>query len=112
MNDKLIQQLLREGVADESAGALNNDIRRIDQALRSSYPWFAALDEVRQAALIHMAIQIGLPAVAGLRAMLNCIRDGHYHEAETHAMNSAWAHTESHGRAHRVARQIATGEWQ
>lgn len=96
----------------ESAYLLNNDLQRIDQLLRSRYPWFAALGEARQGALINMAFQLGPDGLAGFPRMLGCMRDGRYAEAETHALNSKWAREQTPARAKRVARQLATDEWQ
>lgn len=98
--------------AEESAYLLNNDIVRRDQALRSRYPWFAGLNQPRQAALINMAFQLGLEGLAGFPRMLACLRDGRFAEAETHALDSKWAKEQTPARAKRVARQLASGEWE
>lgn len=141
MNDKLIQQLRRDegevlhayddhlgfatigvgrlidkrrggGISpEESAYLLSNDVRRVDQALRSALPWFATLDEVRQAALINMGFQLGVAGLLEFKQTLACVRDGRYAEAETQAMRSKWA-TQTPARARRVTRQLASGEWQ
>lgn len=97
--------------AEEAAYLLNNDIQKVDQALRAALPWFSALDEARQAALVNMGFQLGIAGLLEFKRTLACIRDGRYHEAETHAAQSKWAQ-QTPERARRVARQIATGEWQ
>lgn len=96
---------------DESAYLLNNDIAARDSGLRSRLSWYGQLDEVRQAALLNMAFQIGVDGLLGFVRMLACVRDGRFAEAETHALQSKWA-TQTPARAKRVARQLASGEWQ
>jgi len=97
--------------AEESAYLLHNDVRRVDQALRSALPWFSVLDEPRQCALISMGFQMGVAGLLEFKQTLGCIRDGRYAEAETLALRSKWA-TQTPARARRIARQIASGEFQ
>ncbi len=109
---RLIDQRRGGGIsAAEADYLLNNDVQRVDQALRSSLPWFAALDEVRQAALINMGFQLGVSGLLEFKRMLASVRDGRYFDAEQNALDSKWA-KQTPLRARRVARQIATGEWQ
>ena len=98
--------------ADESAYLLNNDIQHRDQALRNLYPWFSGLNEPRQAAVLNMSFQLGLGGLAKFPKMLASLRDGEWAEAETHALDSAWAKSQTPGRAKRVAQQLRTGEWE
>jgi lysozyme len=95
---------------EESAYLLANDIRRVDADLRRRYAWFAELDEVRQAALVNMAFQLGPGGLAAFRKMLTAVRLGKWEEARAHALDSLWA-KQTPNRAKRVARQLATGEW-
>ena len=109
---RLIDQRRGGGIsADESAYLLRNDVARVTQTLQERLPWFGALDEVRQAALINMGFQLGVAGLMAFARSLACIRDGRYAEAETHMLNSKWAQ-QTPQRARRVARQVATGEWQ
>ena len=97
--------------AQESAYLLNNDIARVDAELRSKLTWYGQLDEVRQAAMLNMGFQLGVAGLMGFTRSLACIRDGRFAEAETHLRASKWAQ-QTPARAKRVARQIASGEWQ
>lgn len=109
---RLIDERRGGGItAEESAYLLNNDVQRIDQSLASLYPWYLGLDEPRRGALCNMAFQLGIGGLAGFPRMLACLRDGRFAEAETHAMDSLWA-KQTPARARRVARQLATNEWQ
>ena len=109
---RLIDQRKGGGItAEEAAYLLNNDVQKVDQALRSALPWFSALDEVRRCALINMGFQLGIAGLLEFKQTLACVRDGRYAEAETQAMRSKWAQ-QTPARARRVTRQLASGEWQ
>ncbi len=109
---RLIDKRRGGGISrEEAAYLLNNDIARIDQTLRARLPWFAALDEVRQCALVNMAFQLGTEGIMRFPKMLAAVRDGHYYDAEQHGLDSKWAREQTPARARRVMRQLATGEW-
>ena len=80
--------------------------------LRAALPWFDTLDRVRQAALLNMAYQLGVAGLKGFPKMLAALRDQRWAEAEAQALDSMWAKEQTPARARRVARQLATGEWQ
>lgn len=88
------------------------DIRQTTVEVTKALPWTTHLDPVRFAALLNMAFQLGLPGLLGFQRMLACLRDQRFAEAETHALDSKWAKQDTPERARRVARQLATGEWQ
>lgn len=109
---RLIDRRKGGGISkDEAAYLLNNDIARVDAGLRSRLSWYGQLDEVRQAGLMNMAFQLGVDGLLGFTRSLACIRDGRFAEAETHLLASKWAE-QTPARSRRVARQIASGEWQ
>lgn len=91
---------------------LEYDVREVTLALHRKLPWLASLDPVRQFALVNMGFQLGIEGLMGFQRMLACLRDGRFAEAETHALDSKWAKQDTPARAKRVARQLATGEWQ
>lgn len=97
---------------EESAFILNNRMKLACEELTKKLPWFSNLDEVRQAALLNMAHQLGITGLLGFPRMLGALRDQRWAEAETQALDSQWARSDSPARARRVARQLATGEWQ
>lgn len=69
-----------------------------------------ACDEVRQAALISMAYQMGVAGLDGFKGTLASIAASRWDEAATGMLNSRWAKQTS-GRAKRHAEQMRTGEW-
>lgn len=97
--------------AEESALLLGNRLKTKELELRAALPWFDSLDRVRQAALLNMAYQLGTRGVLGFAKMLDALRDQRWFDAEAHARDSTWAN-QTPERARRVARQLATGEWQ
>lgn len=97
--------------AEESAWLLRRRLDAKRAELSAALPWFKYLDEVRQAALLNMAYQLGVEGLLGFRKMLAAVRDMRWAEAESHALDSDWA-KQTPERAKRVARQLATGEWQ
>jgi lysozyme len=91
---------------------LANDIEEIDGELARTFPWYGTLDPARQCALCEMRFQLGLANLLGFSKMLGALRDQKWADAEYHALDSKWAKVDSPARARRVARQLATGEWQ
>lgn len=90
---------------------LDWDIREKTVQVTQAFPWATKLDPVRFAALVNMTFQLGIGGVKGFPRMLAALRDERFAEAETHALDSLWA-KQTPARARRVARQLATGEWQ
>lgn len=74
-------------------------------------PWFNLLNEPRQAVLINMAYQMGMPRLLGFAKALAAVRDGRWHDALGQMLDSAWA-KQTPKRAMRLARQMEDGTWQ
>lgn len=109
----LIDQRRGGGITkDESTYLLRNRIAEKTAELEARIPWCVRLDPVRKAALLNMAFQLGVDGVLGFPRMLACLRDERWAEAESHALDSDWARHDTPERAKRVARQLASGEWQ
>lgn len=96
---------------DESAMLLMNRIGDRRRRLEAALSWFKYLDLVRQAGLLNMAYQLGSNGLLGFKKALAAIRDQRWALAETELLDSDWA-KQTPERARRVARQVATGEWQ
>ena len=88
-----------------------NDVISRELELAKLFPWVMKLDDARKAAVTNMSFQLGMPRFSGFKRMLAALRDERWAEAETHALDSLWAR-QTPKRAKRVARQLATGEWQ
>lgn len=95
---------------DEAMYMLANDIRDSRRELSSAFPWFDKLDEVRQAVLIDMCVNLGLSRLQGFRNTLALIGVGKYEAAAQEMLNSKWAEQVGR-RAQRLSRMMATGRW-
>lgn len=108
---RLIDRRKGGGISDvEAAYLLQNDISRITSELSRSLPWWEYLDEVRQAALINMAFQLGTEGLLKFKKTLALVGQGNYAAAGREARNSLWA-IQTPERARRVSRQLKMGHW-
>lgn len=74
-------------------------------------PWTAKLDGARLGVLENMAYNIGIHGLLGFHNTLTMIEAGQYAEASQAMLESKWA-IQVGIRAQRLAKQMATGEWQ
>jgi lysozyme len=88
---------------------LDNDVNESLTELKR-YPWFRALDEVRQAVLVNMHFNLGGTKLAGFKQTLKAIERGDYEAAANGMRKSLWA-KQVGKRATRLAQQMQTGEW-
>lgn len=95
---------------DEAMYMLANDIKDSRRELSAAFPWFDKLDEVRQAVLIDMCVNLGLSRLQGFRNTLALIGVGKYEAAAQEMLNSKWAEQVGR-RAQRLSRMMATGRW-
>jgi len=100
------------GISDAEADfMLHNDIYRAESGVEEHLPWTKDLDEVRRAALVNMAFNMGIAGLLGFKNTLAAIQSGDYETAAAEMENSKWA-IQVGPRAHRLALQIKTGNWQ
>lgn len=97
---------------EENEFILKNRIELLRAELVRRIPWVTGLDPVRFAALLNMAFQMGVDGLLAFKKSLSLISVGMYDKAEAELLNSKWAREDSPNRAKRVAKQIATGQWQ
>lgn len=95
---------------DEAMYMLANDIRDSRRELSAAFSWFDKLDEVRQAVLIDMCVNLGLSRLQGFRNTLALIGVGKYEAAAQEMLDSKWAEQVGR-RAQRLSRMMATGRW-
>lgn len=97
--------------SDERVNAVfEEDFREALDECARNFPWFDKLSEPRQAVLINMCFQLGMPRLKGFKKMLAAVRDERYPQAAGEMMNSMWA-VQTPKRAHRLSTQMRTGEW-
>lgn len=97
---------------EENEFILKNRIELLRAELVRRLPWVTGMDPVRFAALLNMAFQMGVDGLLAFKKSLSLISVGMYDKAEAELLNSKWAREDSPNRAKRVAKQIATGQWQ
>ena len=90
---------------------LNNDIADKTAQVLAALPWATKLSEPRRAVLVNMAFQMGIGGLLKFKRTLGSIEDGQFFEAAVEMLKSTWAQ-QTPTRAHRLATQMETGEWQ
>lgn len=93
---------------DEVELMLDNDIRIRRESL-SRFPWFTALDEVRQGVLINMSF-MGIGRLLAFYKMIAALEVHDYERAAAEMLDSKWRR-QVHARADRLAHQMRTGVW-
>lgn len=94
---------------DEIDLLLSNDIADRVAAVQTWPAWAAvANDDVRAAALLDMAFQLGVNGLAGFHDSLALIAAQQWQDAAAALRNSAWAQ-QTPNRANRVIQMIETG---
>lgn len=96
---------------DEARALLSADVERFGKDLDKKLPWWRELDEPRQAVLLDMAFNMGVPRLMNFRRTLQAVREQRWDDARTGMMASAWA-AQVGRRAVELSRQMSTGEWQ
>lgn len=108
---RMIDQRKGGGITQEEADyLLANDVKRVKAELVKTIPWFEALDECRQGALMNMAFQLGTAGLLKFKNSLSLIERGNYEDAGRELMNSVWAN-QTPDRAKRISEQVRTGKW-
>lgn len=95
---------------------LDEDIKTATEALKNKLPFFASLDEVRQAVLINMSFNMGISRLLGFIDTLALIKNKRYVEASKEMLDSKWAKFDvgmkPGQRAYVLSQMMRTGEWQ
>lgn len=103
------RNLTDRGISEREARyLLANDIVACANDLDRAFPWWTALSEPRQRALMNMAFNMGLPKLKGFTRMLASLEHGDYETAASECLSSKWA-TQVGQRAGRIAGMIREG---
>jgi len=76
---------------DEALYLLRNDLQRTTEDLYTRMSWLHNLSEIRQAAIIDMAFNLGVAGLSEFKRMLAALQDGDYERAADEALRSQWA---------------------
>jgi len=93
--------------AEEADMLLQNDLVHIE-AQAQTFPWYAGLDQVRQAVILSMLFNLGLRGFQGFTNTLKFIETGKYAQAATNMLASKWAKQVGQ-RANRLAEMMRSG---
>lgn len=79
------------GISEKEAEQLlMNDIRSVENSL-FQYPWFTNLSFTRQAIIINMAFNLGIPRLLQFKKMIAALEQHNYPEASYQMLDSKWA---------------------
>jgi len=76
---------------DEALYLLRNDMQRTTEDLYTRMSWLHNLSEIRQAAIIDMAYNLGVAGLSEFKRMLSALQDADYERAADEARRSQWA---------------------
>jgi len=98
------------GISESEAEyLLDNDICKVGIAL-APFAWFQAQDSVRQAALVNMAFNLGVPGLLHFPHFLGFMASKDYTQAVAELVDTPW-HKEVGARADRIMALISSGSW-
>jgi len=101
-----------KGISEEEANCLfKNDVNSTSQELFSTFPWMTELNDVRQNVFLNMAFNMGVQGLAKFKLTLAYVQGGHYEMAAQEMLSSLWA-KQVGARAIRLAKEMASGEFQ
>jgi lysozyme len=92
----------------EAEFLLDNDIKGHSEELVKALPWLVDLDPARQAVLVDMAFNLGVPGLLKFKNTLRAVREGRFEDAAKGMLASKWAR-QVKGRAVRLAQVMKTG---
>jgi lysozyme len=94
----------------ESLMILRVRLSKLDIALSSALPWYAALDPVRTGAMLNLGYNLGLDGILGFDDMLAFMAVSDYLNASKALMRSMAA-AENHYRYERLSESLLTGKY-
>ena len=94
----------------EALALLTQLIEALELALNQQLPWWASLNQDRQAVLIDMAYNLGLAGLMRFTNTLKLLSQGEFAEAAQAMLSSRWAQQVKY-RAYRNANIIKTGKF-
>ena len=95
---------------DEALALMRNDILLAFGELSAHVPIFCELGNVRQAVLIDMCFNLGLPRFLKFERMLEALDAMDFETVAKEMLNSKWA-SQVKNRAVELAELMVTGEW-
>lgn len=94
--------------SDEIELLLEHDLDDAEADARALFPGFDQLSELRQAALVNMAFNLGRDRLAGFAQVRAAVEAGDFNRAAAEMLDSKWARQVG-ARAQRLARAMREG---
>ena len=85
------------------------DVAEVERGLDKRLPWWRGLDPARQAVLVDMAFNLGVPGLCAFSDTLAAVRAGRFGDAGQAMLRSRWAGQVGR-RAATLSRMMRTGE--
>lgn len=107
---RLIDEKLGGKLSDDEIDyLLTNDLNRcVEEA--ATYPWYAGMNEARQAVIISMLFNLGKPNFDKFQNMQAALLVGDYGLASREMLKSRWANQVGK-RANELSEMMESGEW-
>jgi len=107
---RLIDEKLGGKLSDDEIDyLLSNDLNRcLEEA--ATYPWYAGMNEARQAVIISMLFNLGKPNFDKFQNMQAALLVGDYGLASREMLNSRWANQVGK-RANELSEMMESGGW-
>lgn len=95
---------------DQVDQLFQQDLAEATTALVQALPWFSNLDPVRQAVVVDMGFNLGVPTLLTFHHTLGFIQGGQWKLAAANMLESLWA-KQVGPRATEDAAMMVSGEW-
>ena len=95
---------------EQQAELFANDIADVVAEMDRRWPWWSALDDVRQNVLADMCFNMGAPTLSKFVNTLRAVEEGRYADAAAGMLKSLWA-KQVGTRALRLSVMMETGKW-
>ena len=87
------------------------DVKALAKELDDKLPWWRKMEEPRQAVLLNLAFNMGVPSLMGFKRFLAAAGSENWNSAAYERGDSRWAEQVKH-RSRELITQFALGAWQ
>lgn len=108
---------LNEPISDLAVSRIfQDDLDSVVAEIQRNFSWFDRLDEVRQAAIIDMVFNMGMPTFSTFRKTIRFIEQDNWYEASREILRGSRGGRSQYAidvgpRADRISQMLETGEW-
>jgi len=89
---------------------LTADVNHAHLECYQTFIWFKLLDEVRQAVIVDMVFNMGMPRFKGFKKTIKYISKNLFETASVEMLDSKWA-KQVKGRSEKLSQMMRKGEW-